>query len=847
MKKQNQLPPKIARWLLKRFLSYYNQSPALGDLEEEFSLIKEENGVFRARRWYRIQVLKSLPRFCNNLIFWSSAMFKNYLKIAFRNMFRQKMYSFINITGLAIGIVCCILIALWVIDEMSFDKFHKDYRNIYQVLIHGTNPNNPSTPAPLAPALKEEIPEIIDAVRTEGLLGALVSYKSKTFYENNIVGGDPSFFQIFTFSFIKGDPDAALENLHSIVISEAIAERYFADENPIGKILSLGREQDFTVTGVIRNVPDNSTLQFDMAVPFEIRIQEIRESGWEMNWGYYSSRTFLKLRDNCKAEEINNKIGGFLQKHVEGEDAVLTVLPFTQRYLFFIGSIRNIYIFSAIGLFILLIACINFMNISTARSANRAKEIGLRKVAGAYRRNIIIQFLGESFLLSFVALILSLILFILLLPLFNTLTGKTLSYESINEILPLLLGIVFFTAFAAGSYPALFLSSFRPVKILKGNLKSGLKSSGFRKTLVVIQFSVSLLLIIGTGVIYKQLIYIKNRDIGYDKEHIIRITLRGESRESYTVMKTELLRDERITGISGTALGLPYFRMSSGTADWDGKDPNKEILICANFIDYDFIETMNIEMVEGRDFSRELPTDTESYLVNEEMAEIIGLESAVGARLTYWNNTGKIIGVMKNFNFRPLNNQIEPLVLILGQDRVSSMLIRIQSHNIASTLEFIQEKWKNIIPNYPFQYNFLDDVFDRSYRIIERTGNLLNSFAILAVFIACLGLFGLASFTAEQRSKEIGIRKVLGSSVSRIVLLLLKEFTGCILVAIIIAWPAAYFIMNQWLKNFAFRTKIGIGVFILSAVFGLLIALFSVSYQSIKAALSKPVDSLRYE
>lgn len=777
-------------------------------------------------------------------------MFINYLKTAFRTMIRQKGHSFINITGLAIGLASCLLITLWILDELSYDKFHQDAQHIYHVLAHGTVKNNPSTPSPLAPALEEEVPEVVHATRYEGMLEVLLSHKDKEFYEDDLRAVDPSFLKIFTFPFLKGNPDTALQDVHSIVITEAIAKKYFGSENPIGKVLTMNNQRELTVTGVIKNVPHNSTLQFDILVPHEIRRINMKQQGWDMGWGTFCCQTFIKLRPDCSPPDINQKIAKFLQKHNKGEDAELSILPFTRRNMFFTGKERNIYIFSVIAFFILLIACINFMNLSTARSANRAKEIGIRKVTGAYRRSIILQFLSESLLLSLLALILAFILVAQLIPVFNAIIGVEISPGILHSpaVLLVLIGLVLFTGIAAGSYPALFLSAFQPIRVIKGNLKSGATRGMLRKSLVVIQFSLSIFLIIGTVFVYQQLNYIKNRDIGYDRQHLVNVSLKGESQTFYPVLKNKLLVDKKIVNVTGTMDDLPYIGWSSGTADWEGKDPNREVLTYNNLVDYDFPETLKIEMVAGRSFSRKFASDTGvSYLINQEMAKRMGVESAVGGRLTYWRKPGKIIGVMKNFNFLPLDRKISPLVLVLDPEKVQNMVIRIQPENISSSLDFIKDTWEKTVTNYPFEYSFLDERFDRSYRGIEQVGNLLNSFALLAVLIACLGLFGLASFLAEQRTREIGIRKVLGAPVSGIVFMLSKEFTRCVLVANIFAWPAAYWALSKWLENFAFRTNIGILTFILSGLIALIIALLTVSYKSFKAAKTDPVHALKYE
>jgi ABC-type antimicrobial peptide transport system permease subunit len=776
-------------------------------------------------------------------------MIKNYIKIALRNIVRHKGYSFINIAGLAVGMACCILILLWVQDELSYDKFHKDAESIYHVLAHTDVKNISVTPTLLAPTLKETFPEIVDATRYHWLFqDILLSYKNTAFNEKGLRLVDPSFFKVFTFPFLKGNPDTALNDPYSIVVSEAIAEKYFSNEDPMGKTLTMNNQHQFTITGVIENVPRNSTLQFDMVIPIEYRISTT--DSWYTQWNNFFPFTFIKLQDNCNIDDINEKIAHVAQKHGSSENTVLTVLSFTERYFFFYSDVKYVYIFLAIAIFILVIACINFINLSTARSANRAKEISIRKIVGAHRKNIIFQFLGESLILSFTALIFALVLVELLLPLFNTITEKELSLSN-SLILPLAIGLALFSGIAAGGYPALFLSAFHPVKTLKGKMASGSKSSVLRKVLVVVQFSLSIILIISAFAVYKQIDYMKHLSVGYEKEFIVSISMGGGSEQYYRVFKNELLDDARIIGVTGAASGMPYFYWTQSGWHWEGKDPNKEISVCYNMVDYDFVEILKIELLEGRDFSKEVSSDASvSLLVNEEMMKLMGVKSAVGATLTQaeGNKTGKIIGIIKNFHFQPFYNQIEPLILELGPESIDNILIRIKPGNISSTLTFIEEAWKKVIPMYPFAYSFLDEDFNRfGFRGIERTNKLINSFAILAIIISCLGLFGLASFTTEQRTKEIGIRKVLGATVGNILLLLTKDFIKWVLIASIIAWPIGYFAMSKWLQDFAYRTNIGIVNFIISALLAMTIALLTVSYQSIKAALANPVESLRYE
>jgi putative ABC transport system permease protein len=785
-------------------------------------------------------------------------MLKNYLKIVLRNIKRHKGYSFINIAGLAIGMACCLFITIWVLDELSYDKFHENAASLYRVEENqdysGRRFHVNVTPYPLAPALKDEIPEIIDATRYVWAGGLLFRYGDKAFFEDDIRAVDPSFFQMFTFPLLKGDEKMALTSPYSLVLSEDVAEKYFGKENPLGQTISINNQYDFTVTGIMKNIPHNSYLQFDILIPYEF----LKKAGkTDENFGHNSIQTFVELQESIPFQQVNEKILGFIRTRLPESRTNLVLMPYSRIHLhsYFgwrkdAGAVQYVYIFSLIALFVLLIACINFMNLSTARSANRAKEVGLRKVVGAMRRHIIQQFYGESVIFAFIALILAVVMVTFLLPAFSSLAAKELSWDvsGIGSVLLGLLAITLFTGLVAGSYPALFLSAFQPVKVIRGSLKSGAGSSRFRKVLVVVQFSISILLIIGTVVVYKQLNFMKNKRLGWDKEHLVYIYLRGDIKKSYEALKTELVKDPRVLGVTG-AFQLPsYNSANAGGADWDGKDPELKPLIGINEVDFDFIKTLKIEMAEGRSFSREFSSDlSKSFIVNEEVAIMMGKESVVGERFSFAGVDGSIIGVMKNFHYQPLRNKIEPLAIHLVPDYINYMLIRIPAASISESLQFIENTWNRVIPDYPLEYRFVDETFDSIYRTEDRMGNLLKYFAILAVFIACLGLFGLASFTAEQRTKEIGVRKVLGATVPQVTLLLCKEFLLLVLLANVIACPVAYLVMKNWLQNYAYQTGLGLYIFAAAMAAALIVAIISVGFQAIKAAISNPVDSLRYE
>lgn len=771
-------------------------------------------------------------------------------------MKRHKGYSFINIAGLAIGMAICILILLWVQDELNFDRFHENAENIYRVNMNDQNYGVvwPIVSIPVGPALKQEFPEVIDSVRVSDFSG-LVTREEKKFDE---IGAyvDPSFFEIFSFPFVKGDPKTALSAPSSIVITQEMANKFFGTEDPLGKNLKLNNTLDFAVTGVIKDMPRNSHIHFDFLAPFEIFELRDREP---THWGRFQIYTYVMLQDDTPFKGVEEKIAGILQEHNVREGPKLGLEPLTRIHLYAVdggGDMRYVYVFSIIAVFILVIACINFMNLTTARSSTRAKEIGMRKVTGAQRADLIKQFMGESVLISFIALTFSVVLVILLLPAFNNLADKQLVLNPQGNWSLILgfVGIVLFTGLLAGSYPALFLSSFKPVNILSGSLvptSRRTKKTVFRKALVVIQFSISVFLIISTVVIFKQLHFIQNRNLGYQKEHIVYIPLRGNAAQQYETFKSEISQDSRILHVAATSevpVLIGYVHIGY---DWEGKDPKKESRMNELLVDHDFIETMNMTVVQGRDFSKDYATDaSEAYIINEAAVKAMDIESPVGKRFTDASmNEGTIIGVVKDFHFRPLHDEIDPLVMFIAPEKFNFFCIRVKSDisDLPGTIGYIESIWNKFTPNFPFKYNFLDSTFDKLYRSEQKTGSVFGYFTFLAIFISCLGLFGLASQMTEMRTKEIGIRKVLGASVSGITLLLSKDFMKWVVVANVVAWPTAYFAMNKWLQNFAYRTSFGIEIFFLSGILAFVIALITVSFQSIKAAVADPVDSLRYE
>ena len=858
MKHKGNRPSRLGLWLLTNAYGDSEHFPLIGDFEEIYSEIVTEKGDFAASLWYWGQIVRSIPSFISNSLYWSVAMLKNYLKVILRNIRKHKGYSFINITGLAIGMACCLLISIWVLDELSYDRFHTNAPQLYRVeedqqysgrVFHVT-----VTPHPLAPALIEEIPEILDATRYVWSGGLLFRYGEKAFFEYSIRAVDPSFFQMFTFPLIKGDKNRALESAYSIVINEDIAEKYFGMEDPLGKVITINNTHEFTVDGVIQSVPHNSILQFEVLIPYAF-LEKIGRTNLE--FGSNSIGTYVQLRPNATMDQVNAKISGFIKAKVPDSATELVLKPLTRIHLHSywgyekdVGAIQYVYMFSIIALFVLLIACINFMNLSTARSSNRAKEVGMRKVVGALKSHLIRQFYGESVVFAFIALILAVIIVTVMLPIFSDFADKDLSWN-VGGIVTILIGltaITFFTGLVAGSYPALFLSAFQPVKVIRGALKSGAASSWFRKILVVVQFSLSILLVIGTVVVYQQLTYMKNKRLGWDKEHLVYIPLRDDVRKVYDTLKTELVKDPHVLNVTASSQLPSNIGSNSSNFNWEGKDPNFTTLIGNNSVDFDFIETLKIEMKEGRSFSKEYSSDASSgFVINEEVAKLMGRESVVGESCMFFGREGTIIGVTRNWHYQPVRNEIEPLAIYIEPEWNRVMLIRIPTGNISESIKSIETVWKRVIPTYPFEYYFLDENFDEMYRTEESIGTLLKYFTVLAVFVACLGLFGLASFTSEQRTKEIGIRKVLGANVSNITLLLCREFFLLVLVSNIIAWPVAYFLMKGWLQKYAYRTSLSVFIFVAAMGIALMVAFLSVSFQAIRAATANPVDSLRYE
>lgn len=850
-------PPWLACLLFKclfRGEEYYEKS---GDIEEVYRFLSEENCPFKAKVWYWLQVIQLLLLFIKNSLYWSVEMFKNYLKIALRTIRRKMTYSFINILGLAMGMACFFLILLYVQHEFSYDRFHEKSDQIYRIKtewqIEGQSQIHNTTAAPVAPALLNDFSGIADVARVRKT-GAIINHEDQSFVERQVYLVDPSFFDLFTFPLIRGNPQAVLSDKKSIVLTEKMAEKYFGEEDPVGKTLTFQNRFDFTVTGIVKNAASNSHLKFDFLVRFDL-INDFSDYDYLGSWGAWNFLTYILVREDFPLSEFEEKSTAFIKKY-RGEDATnpqcLHLQPLTKIHLEEQGRTQYINIFSAIAVFILLLACINFMNLALAQSSTRAREVGMRKVIGALRHQLIKQFLGESIVFAFMTFPLALLLVKVLLPSFNALFMTQLKFDFLQNLpfIGTIIGITLLLGIISGSYPAFYQSAIQPVQSLRGEFRSGSKVSFLRSSLIIFQFSISIALMVCTVVIYNQMSYIREINLGFDREHVINVPIYDrELKQKMEYVRSELLENPKISGVTASSFWPGSYPNQS--VDWEGRKEDEELMMAWYSVDHDFIKTFQIQMVKGRDFSRDFPSDMKfAYILNESAAKAFGWESPIGKQFQVERadlSMGRVIGVMKDFHFASLHHEIRPLALVLDPEGGSYFSLKIALGNIPATIDFIKKKFNEFAPNAPFDYYFLDAEIDDMYRTELRLGKLIKYLSGLAIFIACLGLLGLTSFTITQKTKEIGIRKVLGASVSDIFLLLSKNFTRLVALANIIAWPIAYYAMHKWLQNFAYRSSLSVWIFLMSGAVALVIALLTIIFQSINAATANPVDSLRYE
>ncbi len=807
-------------------------------------------------------------------------MFKNYFKVAFRNLWKSKTFSFINILGLATGLCCFLLIALYVLDELSYDRFYANADRIYRInadiKFGGNELHIPESSDMMGATLKKDYPEIEEYTRIYNNNGnKLVKKGNEYINEFNVAHVDSTFFTVFQLPAIEGDTRTALNEPNTVVITEVVSKKYFGTTHVLGKTLETNDDSStiYKITAVIKDIPQNSHFRFDFL--FSMKNVDYR-------WGQYLSNnfhTYLLLKKGADYKALEKKFPQFIDKYLlpqakqfmqinsmadfekAGNKLAYSLTPLTKIHLYSdrqfeirpSGNIQYVYIFSAIALFILLLGCINFMNLTTARSANRAREVGIRKVLGTQRKGLVLQFLTESTLMVFLSMIIAITLAYLVLPLFNDVSGKAMSLHSLFSplILPLLIALPFIVGILAGSYPAFYLSFFRPIEVLKGKLSSTGGNGRLRSALVVFQFAIAIILIIGTIVVYSQLNYIQNKNLGFNKDQVLIVNDAYALQQNIKPLKNEMLEQQGV--VSGTISSFLPVSNSSRSDNSYSKEAVSDSKNSFNMqswrVDYDYIKTMGMELKQGRNFSKDFGTDSSAVIINESAAKFLNYDDPVGKKIYSLDSNPvayTIIGVVKNFNFESLHKDVGPLGFFLGRSP-GMISFKVRPADLPAILKTVESKWKAMAPGMPFSYRFLDESFAEMYSAEQRAGKIALTFSVLAIFIACLGLFGLATFIAEQRTKEIGIRKVLGASVNGIVQLLSKDFVKLVVIAFVIASPIAWWAMHKWLQDFAYRIDLKWWIFLTAGIAALFIAIVTVSFQAVKAALTNPVKNLRTE
>jgi putative ABC transport system permease protein len=791
-------------------------------------------------------------------------MIRNFFRIAIRNISKSKGFTFINVAGMAIGLAASLLILLWVQDELSFEKFNKYAENIYRVeedqFYSGERYHVTVTPYPSGPVWKEKIPEITEQTRVNPWLPRILfRYEDKVFFESSIIAADSGFLKMFTLPLLLGDPATALSNPHSIILSEKLARKYFGDGNPIGKTVTLENNLQFTVSGVMKTLPKNSMFTFEGIIPFSY-LYEIGAvyNGWDSN----SIFTYVQLEKGSDIKPVDKKLTDVVLENVPQITTKYMLFPLLDIHLHqqfgFTESksaITVVYIFTLIAIFVIVIACINFINLSTAKAAARGKEIGIKKVAGAGQTSMIIQFMLESLMLVAAAMVFAIILVGLFLGIFNNVSGKNFSLGDLFQA-KFIIGFLatgLLAGLISGIYPAFYLSSFKPVVVLKGSTASGKGNGRLRQILVVIQFTLSMLIGISAVFLYLQLKFLLEKDLGYEKDNLISIQMSEPMKPKYYSLKKELEKETLIEGVTASTWNPVVMGSNSGGARWEGKDPDKNILISTNRVDYDYIRTLKMEMASGRDFSQEFPSDmardtTGNFLVNEEAVRVMGIDDPVGMGFRFMGLNGRIVGVMKNFHFKGADQPIEPIAFALtGTGNLNMILIRLTPGNVTESLKSVGKVWKQILPEYPLEYNFVDQDYENLYRSQIRLSGLLKYFTILAIIIACLGLYGLASYSAQRRTNEVGIRKVMGADQLVIMYTLSKEFLILVLVSIVLAVPVGWIVVQGLLKQFAYRIDMNAIVFVVIAAGAVVIAMLTVSFQAYRASCINPAAALKVE
>lgn len=901
-------PPKLATWLLKRVASFDVRYHAMGDFEEIFIQIANNEGVTSANRWYWSQLLRSIPSFLKDTLYWSFAMLKNYITIAFRNLTKHKGYTAINLSGLAIGLACSIAVLVFVRSENTFDNYHEKKDQIYrvsiesQVISNGSNNYQASSSVLWGPTLKKDYPEVLDYVRFVPLMNENnpweFIYENNRFSEYEILHTDPSVFDIFSWELIQGDKNTVLSNPSTMVISQSMARKYFKNQNPIGKSIAIDPKQrdengnlltetyDYTVVGVMRDIPKNSHFSFDFLLPSKDLIDiyggDINTGDGLNSWFWRGAvgYTYLLLQEDADPDNMETKLQEFIKNYpIDSETRArgYTYIPYLQPLskiyldgniqgqLEPVGDSNQITMFSIIAIFILLIACINFMNYTTAHSTRRAHEVGMRKVLGAYRKQLVAQFLGESLLMSFISLLIALALAWFLLPFLYQYLGKPF-FLNMSDLVFLissigLIGLI--TGLISGIYPAIFLSGFKPMLILKGSFSSKKQKNILRKGLVVFQFSISVFLFIATLVVYNQLNYMKNYKLGFDNEELLVLnsSLSQSLASDYNAYKTTLLENPRIKKVTYSST-IPGFGGGGDLYVRDGNSADDGFSLSEAFVETNYLDVMGLELIAGRTFSEDIALDQGivneegrlrevAVILNEEAVTRFGWDSpeeAIGGQIIRDPNsvdfTATVVGVIRDFNYQSLHNPIQPLGII-ARPNFQYIAVKLDPNDMQSTISYIDETTSKFAPESVFEYSFLDQNLEQQYEEEQRTSEVFSYISFLAIFITSLGLFGLATFMTQQKTKEIGIRKVLGANVQEILYDYLKSFAFLITFSFLIGMPLAYFASSQWLADFPFRINIGADIYILAGIFTVIIAFLTIGYQTFKATQINPVEALK--
>jgi putative ABC transport system permease protein len=784
-------------------------------------------------------------------------MIKNFFTVAIRNFLRQRLYSFINIFGLASGLICALFIHLWVSDEVNKDKFHNQSEKIFQVVSNleinkGEILTWTITPGPLAEHIRENIPEVEVAVRTMGTGQLLVQHDEKNFMETGFYA-DPDFFNLFSFTILRGKPNRDSTDISTISISEKLSKKLFGDGDPLGKTVKVNNQNDYTIGAVFQDIGTESSLQFDYILPLEVYK---KNRGQGFNWGNYDHPLYVRLSDPSTVESVTKKIEASVLAAVGRDNTPnLYLQPLAEYYLYSKyengkptgGRIEYVRIFSVVAVFILVIACINFMNMATAKAANRSKEVGVRKVVGAQRKSLILQFIAESTLISLVSTIVALSIVYLLLPLFNALVSKQIVIDFSNPgFLISLLLIVVITGLLAGSYPAFVLSSYQPAHVLKGSSAQTPGGSALRKGLVIFQFALTVILIACSLVVYNQIEFIRNKNVGYNRESVLSFSLQGNLRNEFDAFKTEVMQFPGITHVSRSDNSLVHVNNQNGSVTWPGKPDNSIVFFRTVVVDYEFLETMGVQLKEGRFFKKEL-NDTSTFVISERAVEVMGLQDPVGTVINQWGTSGKVIGVAGDFHSRSLHEAIDPIVFMLNPKWPGRAVVRFHANQAQQAIQQLETIYRKYSPQYPFTYSFLEDDFENLYNNEKVTGSLALAFTAMAIIISGLGLLGLAAYTAERKRKEISIRKTLGASVTGIVTMMSVDFAKLSLAAAIIGCPVAYYLMQKFQEGYAYHPELGWDIFVVTAISVLMISLITVIFQVAKAAIANPIDALRNE